>query len=126
MVALATVATIIASQALISGVYSITRQATSSAPVRGSTSTIRRRTKSGQIYVPTANWPLIACIMHVLGSGTSNLAAAYGIAVTLTMVVTAVLLHAVALERWKWPAPAVYAVTALFLTMDVTFLGANC
>jgi KUP system potassium uptake protein len=127
LVALATAAAIIASQALISGVFSLTRQAiqlgycprldidhTSSAEI-------------GQVYVPQANWALMVSTMAiVIGFGSSSaLAAAYGIAVTLTMVITAVLLHVVAIERWGWPRPVVFAVTGVFLTIDLAFFGAN-
>ncbi len=127
LVGLATAAAIIASQALISGVFSITRQAVQLGYCPRLDIDHTSSHEIGQIYVPQANWALMVCtIAIVIGFGTStSLAAAYGIAVTLTMVVTAVLLHAVALERWKWPAPAVFALTALFLTIDVTFLGAN-
>jgi KUP system potassium uptake protein len=68
----------------------------------------------------------ISTILIVIGFQTSSaLAAAYGIAVTMTMVVTAILLHIVAVERWKWPKAAVFAMTTLFLTVDFAFLGAN-
>ncbi len=53
------------------------------------------------------------------------MAAAYGIAVTMTMVVTAILLHVVAIERWRWPRPVAFAMTTVFLTIDFAFLGAN-
>ena len=127
MVALATAAAIIASQALISGAFSLTRQAiqlgycprldidhTSSAEI-------------GQVYVPQANWALMLSTMAiVIGFGSSTaLAAAYGIAVTLTMLITVILLHVVAIERWGWPRPLVFAVTATFLTIDLAFFGAN-
>ncbi len=127
LVALATAAAIIASQALISGAFSLTRQAiqlgyaprldiehTSSAEV-------------GQVYVPQVNWALAICtIAIVIGFESSTaLAAAYGIAVTMTMVITAMLLHVVATERWKWPPALATAVTAVFLTIDLSFFGAN-
>jgi KUP system potassium uptake protein len=81
----------------------------------------------GQVYVPQVNWGLMVCtIVMVVGFGSStNLAAAYGIAVTMTMVITAILLYVVATERWGWPVPAVLAVTAVFLGADLAFLGAN-
>src|SRR5688572_5625598 len=69
---------------------------------------------------------MISTIAIVIGFGSSTaLAAAYGIAVTLTMVITAVLLHVVATERWQWPPKVVFAVTAIFLTVDLAFFGAN-
>jgi len=127
LVALSTSAAIIASQALISGAFSLTRQAIQLgyAPrldiQHTSSSTI------GQIYVPQVNWFLAICtVLIVIGFKSSGaLAAAYGIAVTMTMVITAVLLYVVAVERWKWPRPLVICVTALFLVIDVSFLGAN-
>ena len=124
---LATAAAIIASQALISGVFSLTRQAVQLGYCPRLDIVHTSSHEIGQIYVPQVNWALMVCtIALVIGFGTStSLAAAYGIAVTLTMVITALLLHAVALERWKWPAPAVFAITALFLTIDVAFFGAN-
>ena len=110
---LATAAAVIASQALISGVFSLTRQAVQLGYCPRLDIDHTSSHEIGQIYVPQVNWALmVATIAIVIGFGTStSLAAAYGIAVTLTMVITAVLLHAVALERWKWPPPAAFAVT---------------
>ena len=69
---------------------------------------------------------MLSTILIVIGFGSSTaLAAAYGIAVTLTMVITAVLLQVVATERWKWPPGVAYAVTGIFLTIDLAFFGAN-
>ena len=81
----------------------------------------------GQVYVPQVNWALmVSTIVIVIGFGSSTaLAAAYGIAVTLTMVITAVLLQVVAIERWGWPPAVAYAVTGVFLTIDLAFFGAN-
>ena len=81
----------------------------------------------GQVYVPQVNWALMLCtILIVIGFGSSTaLAAAYGIAVTLTMVITAVLLQVVAVERWGWPPALAYFVTGIFLTIDLAFFGAN-
>jgi KUP system potassium uptake protein len=81
----------------------------------------------GQVYVPQVNWALaISTILIVVGFGSSSaLAAAYGIAVTVTMVITAILLHVVATERWKWPVWAAACVTTVFLTVDLAFFGAN-
>ena len=81
----------------------------------------------GQVYVPQVNWALmISTIAIVIGFGSSTaLAAAYGIAVTLTMVITAVLLQVVATERWEWPPAVAYTVTGVFLTIDLAFFGAN-
>jgi KUP system potassium uptake protein len=81
----------------------------------------------GQIYVPQANWALmIGTFLIVIGFRSSGaLAAAYGIAVTLTMVITAILLHVIATERWKWPLWVAVLVTGVFLTIDLSFFGAN-
>jgi len=127
LVGLATAAAIIASQALISGVFSLTQQAIQLgfAPRLDIEHTSTQ--EYGQIYVPQANWALmIATILLVVAFGSSDaLAAAYGIAVTMTMIITAILLHVVALERWHWPKLAVYGMTTVFLTVDFTFFGAN-
>ena len=81
----------------------------------------------GQVYVPQVNWALmVSTILIVIGFGSSTaLAAAYGIAVTLTMVITAVLLQVVAIERWGWPPALAYTVTGVFLVIDLAFFGAN-
>ncbi len=81
----------------------------------------------GQIYIPAVNWALmLACMGLVLGfRSSSNLAAAYGVAVTTTMTITTVLLFVVARERWKWSLPLAAAVTGFFLLVDFAFWGAN-
>ena len=127
LVVLATAAAIIASQALISGSFSITRQAIQLglAPRLDVEHTSAR--EMGQIYVPQVNWALMfATLIIVLGFGSSSaVAAAYGIAVTLTMVITVLLLYVVMTERWRWPKPAALALLVLFLTIDLAFFGAN-
>ena len=127
LVGLATAAAIIASQALISGAFSITRQAIQLglAPRLQVEHTSAR--EMGQIYVPQVNWALMAAtLMIVIGFGSSTaLAAAYGIAVTLTMVITILLLYVVMTERWRWPKPAAFVVMAGFLVIDLAFFGAN-
>ena len=77
--------------------------------------------------MPQVNWALmVSTIVIVIGFGSSTaLAAAYGIAVTLTMVITAMLLQVVAIERWRWPPALAYAVTGVFLIIDLAFFGAN-
>jgi KUP system potassium uptake protein len=127
VVAIATAAAIIASQALISGAFSLTRQAIQLGYFPRLDVEHTSRHEVGQIYVPQMNVLLaVSTILIVIGFRTSSaLAAAYGIAVTMTMVVTAILLHIVAVERWKWPLPAALAMTAVFLTIDFAFLGAN-
>jgi KUP system potassium uptake protein len=127
LIVLSTAATIIASQALISGAFSVTRQAT----MLGFWPRVKIQHTSadeiGQIYVPSINWALMLCtIALVLGFRTSSaLAAAYGIAVTATMFITTLLAYVVATERWKWPTPWAVALTVVFLAVDGAFLGAN-
>ena len=127
LVALSTAAAIIASQALISGSFSITRQAIQLglAPRLEVEHTSAR--EMGQIYVPQVNWALMsATVVTVIGFGSSSaLAAAYGIAVTLTMVITVLLLYVVMTERWQWPKPAAAALMAVFLLVDLAFFSAN-
>ena len=127
MVALATAAAIIASQALISGAFSLTRQAIQLGYCPRLDIDHTSSDEIGQVYVPQANWALMLSTMAiVIGFGSSTaLAAAYGIAVTLTMLITVILLHVVATERWGWPRPVVFAVTGVFLTIDLAFFGAN-
>jgi KUP system potassium uptake protein len=127
LVGLATLAAIIASQALISGAFSITRQAT----MLGFFPRVRIEHTSaaeiGQIYVPTINWFLMtACVAVVLGfKSSSNLAAAYGIAVTATMVITTCLSFVVARFSWNWNLPAAIGITLLFGIPDLAFLSAT-
>ena len=127
LVGISTAAAIIASQALISGSFSITRQAIQLglAPRLEVEHTSAR--EIGQIYVPQVNWALMfATVFIVIGFGSSGaVAAAYGIAVTLTMVITVLLLYVVMTERWHWPKPAAVAVMLLFLSIDLAFFGAN-
>jgi KUP system potassium uptake protein len=127
LVALATAAAIIASQALISGAFSLTRQAIQLGYCPRLDIDHTSSAEMGQVYVPQANWGLMLSTLGiVIGFGSSTaLAAAYGIAVTLTMVITAMLLHVVAIARWGWPRPLVFAITGLFLTVDLAFFGAN-
>jgi KUP system potassium uptake protein len=127
LVVVATLAAIIASQALISGAFSLTRQAIllGYAPRLDIAHTSRH--EMGQVYVSQVNWALMFCTVAIaIGFGSSSaLAATYGIAVTITMVITAILLHVVMTERWKWPPLAALAITSLFLMIDVTLMGAN-
>jgi KUP system potassium uptake protein len=126
-VALATVAAVIASQALISAVFSLTRQAVQ----LGYSPRVEIRhtsaTTIGQIYVPSVNRALaIATIALVIGFRSSSaLAAAYGIAVTATMGITTILAYVVARQVWHWSRWTAGAVTAVFITIDLAFFGAN-
>ena len=127
LVTLATFAAIIASQALISGAFSLTQQAIQLGYCPRLDVAHTSHHEMGQIYVPQVNWALmVSTIVIVIGFGSSTaLAAAYGIAVTMTMIITAVLLHVVAIEKWGWPPALVYGLTTIFLTVDVAFFGAN-
>jgi KUP system potassium uptake protein len=127
VVVIATAAAVIASQALISGAFSLTRQAIQLGYFPRLDVEHTSKHEVGQIYVPQMNVLLaVSTILIVVGFRSSSaLAAAYGIAVTMTMVVTAILLHVVAIERWQWPRPVVFAMTTVFLTIDFAFLGAN-
>ena len=127
LVGLATMAAIIASQALISGAFSLTRQAIQLGYAPRLDVEHTSSHEMGQVYVPQVNTALaIGTILIVIGfESSSALAAAYGIAVTMTMVITAMLLHVVATERWKWPFWAATSVTAVFLSIDLAFFGAN-
>lgn len=127
LLVLTTMATIIASQAVISGAFSLTRQAA----MLGFWPRVRIEHTSaqeiGQIYVPSVNWALMAATIGlVLGfRSSSNLAAAYGIAVTTTMVITTLLAWVVARHRWNWNPAAALALTAFFLVVDLAFFSAN-
>ena len=126
-VALSTSAAVIASQALISGAFSVTRQAIQLGYMPRLDVEHTSAREMGQIYVPQVNWGLMVCtIAIVIGFGSSGkLSAAYGMGVAMAMVITTVLLHVVMTERWKLPKALAYSVTALFATIDVSFLGAN-
>jgi KUP system potassium uptake protein len=127
LVILATLATVIASQALISGAFSITMQATQLGLLPRIRILHTSHTEKGQIYIPAVNWLLmIACIAVVVSFRTSsNLAAAYGTAVTSAMVITAVIFYVVARERWGWSMLRAGSLAGFFLLIDLTFLAAN-
>jgi KUP system potassium uptake protein len=127
MIAIATLAAIVASQALISGAFSLTRQAVQLGYCPRVTIRHTSTTEIGQIYVPEVNWALgVACVAIVLGfRSSSNLAAAYGIAVTGTMTITTLLFHRVVREQWGWPRYYAWPLTLLFLVADVAFFSAN-
>jgi KUP system potassium uptake protein len=127
LVLLAAVATVIASQALISGVFSMTRQAIQMGLCPRARVVPTSSEEAGQVYVPTANWLLAAgTILVVLMFKTSdNLASAYGIAVSGTMLITTLLLYSVAIRRWNWPPLLAAAVVAGFAAIEALFLAAN-
>ncbi|MFO1424346.1 MAG: potassium transporter Kup [Candidatus Competibacteraceae bacterium] len=127
MVILATLATVIASQAVISGVFSLTRQAAQ----LGYCPRIAIRHTSdqaiGQIYVPAANWALLLAVIGlVIGFHTSsNLASAYGIAVAITMVITTILVLVLARQVWGWNRFKLGLGVVCFLLVDLAFFSAN-
>jgi KUP system potassium uptake protein len=127
LVLLATVATVIASQAVISGVFSLTHQAIALDLLPRLEILHTSASAIGQIYVPVANWLLCAGVVAlVLGFGSSSaLANAYGIAVTGTMTVTTLLLYAIMRHRWQWSVRRAAPVTALLLVVDLLFLSSN-
>ncbi|WP_374568537.1 potassium transporter Kup [Ideonella sp.] len=126
-VGLATLAAIIASQAVISGAYSMTRQAIQLGFLPRMTIRFTSAREMGQIYMPAVNWVLLAGVIGaVLGFGSATaLGGAYGMAVTLTMLITTVLTFFVVREGWRLPAPLAWGATALFLTLDL-LLVASC
>ena len=127
LIAVATAAAIVASQALISGAFSLTQQAVQLGYVPRVTIVHTSEREAGQIYVPEVNAALaVGCLALVVAFKSAGaLAAAYGIAVTGTMVITTVLFAVVARGRWGWPRWRVAALTAGFLVVDVAFFGAN-
>jgi KUP system potassium uptake protein len=127
LVALSACATIIASQALISGAFSLTNQAVQLGYFPRVTVTHTSRDAEGQIYVPEINWGLaIACIVLVLAfKESARLAAAYGIAVSGTMGITSIAYFAVTRSTWKWPMWKALPLLVLFLSFDLPFFAAN-
>jgi KUP system potassium uptake protein len=127
MVVLATLATIIASQALISGVFSLTRQAMQMGLSPRANIISTSGEEAGQIYVPAANWLLMTGTLFtvLLFRSSENLAAAYGIAVSGTMLITTILLYRVAVSRWGWPPAVAVPIIAVFGAIDCTFLVSN-
>jgi KUP system potassium uptake protein len=127
MVVLATFATIIASQALVSGVFSLTRQAMQMGLCPRARIIPTSVDEAGQIYVPAANWLLMTgtLLTVILFRSSENLAAAYGIAVSGTMLITTILLYRVAVSRWQLPPGIAIPVIAIFGAIDATFLVSN-
>ncbi len=123
MVVLATIAAVVASQALISGAFSLTRQAVQLGYLPRVTIVHTSGKAEGQIYVPEVNAALmVACLVLVLGfRSSSNLASAYGIAVTGTMSITTVLFFFLARDRWGWSLAKAGSLALLFLTFDLSF-----
>lgn len=127
MVVLATAATIIASQAIISGAFSLTLQSVQFDLLPRMHIRHTSEARFGQIYVPLVNWVLlVATIGLVLGfQSSSALAAAYGVAVSLTMIITDALLFRTMRTLWKWPLGIIIAIIAFFAIVDLGYFGAN-
>ncbi len=127
MVLLATMATVIASQAVISGAFSVARQSIQMGLLPRMQIIHTSGKEEGQIYVPFTNWTLyLAVIALVIGfKNSSNLAAAYGIAVTGTMLIDTILVAFVMVLMWRWNIFAVIAVAGVMLSVDIAFFAAN-
>ncbi len=127
LIGLATLATVIASQAVITGAFSVSRQALQLGYLPRMHIRHTSESEQGQVYMPRVNWGLMVGVMAlVIGFGSSgNLAAAYGIAVTGDMVITTLLAAVVFREIWGWSKLKTALLIGLFLTIDLAFFGAN-
>ena len=127
LVLLATAATIIASQAVISGAFSVTQQAIQLGFVPRLRITHTSEAAAGQIYIPIINWALMTMVILLVLTfrSSSNLAAAYGIAVTGAMLIDTVLISVVLRQMWNWNRYVVIALVAMFFTVDGSYLSAN-
>ena len=127
MIVIATSAAVVASQALISGAFSLTQQAIQLGFAPRLRIIHTSSTAMGQIYMPGVNWALwVACIALVIGFRSSSaLASTYGVAVTGTMLTTSILFAVVMRKLWHWAMWKVVLITAVFVAVDVAFLGAN-
>jgi KUP system potassium uptake protein len=127
VVVLTTAATIIASQAVLSGAFALVQQAVQLGVLPRLDVRQTSDERAGQVYVPQVNWLLAVCVLGlVLGFRSSDaLANAYGIAVAGDMLVTTVLVTLVANGVWRWPRPVVLAFALVFLALDMTFFSAN-
>ncbi|MEO6409145.1 MAG: potassium transporter Kup [Burkholderiaceae bacterium] len=127
LIGLATCATVIASQALITAAFSVTKQAIQLGylpRLRVLHTSVR---ETGQVYVPFVNWALFGCIVTavVLFGSSSRLAGAYGIAVTIDMLITTIMTFFVIRYGWKYPWTLCFAATGFFFAVDLTFFAAN-
>ena len=127
MVVLATIATIIASQSIITGAFSLTRQAMQLGWMPGLNIRQTSDEAYGQIYVPAINWIMMICTLALtFGFGSSDaLSGAYGTAVSTTMLLTTVLLYNAMRDVWRWPVPLAAVASGFFLLFDVAFFFAN-
>ncbi len=126
-VILATVATVIASQAVITGAFSLTQQAVQLGLLPRLESRHTSETQAGQIYLPRVNWILLAGVLAlvVFFKSSTALANAYGISVTGEMVMSSLLAFVVVWKAWKWPLGLAVAIVAPFLSLELIFLSAN-
>jgi len=127
LVIIATFATVIASQAVITGAYSLTQQAIALGLLPRMTIRQTSEEHAGQIYIPAVNWLLLVGVLALIDCFRTSaaMAAAYGIAVTGTMVITTVLAFIVIWKLWKWRLPLAVAFIAPLLVLDLVFFGAN-
>jgi KUP system potassium uptake protein len=127
MVALATAATIIASQAVITGAYSLTQQAIQLGLLPRLEIRRTSETEKGQIYIPRVNWLILVAVLYlvVVFRSSTGLASAYGIAVTGTMVITTAMAFLVLWKCWRWRPATAALVVAPFIAIDLVFLFAN-
>jgi len=127
LVGLATIATVIASQAVISGAFSLTRQAVQLGYLPRIVIRHTSEREIGQIYIPSVNWFLMICAIGLVLAfeESTRLAAAYGVAVTATMAITTMILGVVTKDRWQWPPLATYSMVLPLLVVDLAFFGAN-
>jgi KUP system potassium uptake protein len=127
LVVLATLATIIASQAVISGAFSVTQQAIQLGFLPRMKIVHTSASAFGQIYIPAVNWALLVLVMFLVLAfqSSSNLAAAYGIAVTGTMLIDTLLVGVLVLTIWRWPAWWAAPLLAIFLIVDFAYFASN-
>ena len=127
LVVLATAATVIASQAVISGAFSLTRQAIQLGLLPRMQIRHTSAREEGQIYIPLVNWLLLAGVVFLVIEfrSSTGLAAAYGMAVTGAMMVDTLLVGAVMTMLWHWPRPVAAVIVAVLLAIDLTFFAAN-
>ena len=127
VIVLALMATIIASQAVISGAFSLTQQAIQLGFIPRMDIKHTSASAAGQIYIPVINWALMVMVILLVlfFQSSSNLAAAYGIAVTGAMFIDTILMAAVLIALWKWPMWKAVPLIAVFIVVDMAYLGAN-
>jgi len=127
LVGIATMATIIASQAVITGAFSLSQQASQLGFLPRMEVKHTSEREIGQVYVPMINWALLLGTLYLVFEfrSSSRLAAAYGIAVTTTMFITSILTFVVMRRKWEWSLVGAVSLTLIFLTVDLAFFGAN-